>query len=236
MRLAALLLALSLQQPALTPEQRIDDVVSGVMSYHENELCIRYDAPPPHVRFVEGREPGFVAEYNVESQEILLDQSYRGCDTTALARDVRTPVEGCAYELREVLSHELGHYLTHLRVQRSTDSWLKPYFRHDDVTDIGVLVVVEGIGEYFGKAFTHDAPQCGGWEIPRDESDLKSGDFRTWLSYLCGYTLAKPVLENNGSSGLDWLVEHALTIERADITSILRYQERALNDGRRPGR
>jgi hypothetical protein len=237
-----LVLALLLQAPAPQPVPEPFHTLAGaIMAYHEEVTDVRYDVPPPPLRF-ESLDRGAIGRYRSLEGVIVLDDAYAACDVTPLLDDLTQDVEPTAEcdlsELRSTLSHELGHFLVHVIQRRDVpDSWLDSFFKHErpfSPDEAGALIVNEGLGSFFGRMFEKDFVRFdpNGWTAPWIvQKDFSSFLFVHWIAYPGGYDLVEPILTKRGATdGIRWILEHELIVVPPDLSVVPRYRAKALAD------
>lgn len=217
---------------------KLQQLAQAIMEYQETRYGIHYGAPPPRIIYTDKLVSQSIAQYSGEHEQIEVGSSYKVCNIAPLLKNVDgqmpppKPGECDLSYFREIMAHELGHYYTHLVIKRNApDSWLAVYFKHDTKPDpetMGINIVVEGLGQYFGSVFsapTYVFPNDG-WRIPF----VVRGDFSkdqkfTKFCYYGGYTLVKNILVVRGvANGTVWLISHPLSVQLPDLSPVLGYQ------------
>jgi hypothetical protein len=237
------------------------DLTLKIMQFHEAKFGIEYDAPVPDIIFDDKMNIYSVGIYNPRHVAIILHGRFASYNIARLLEDLEhipEDNERPTYELegilpqlfpnnktaltaiREIISHELGHYYTHLYLERNiSNSWLASHFLEYENAEfklehIAHYLVIEGIGEYFGKCFDH--PYTGvrfakeSWAQEWHAQDFEESAFRRWLQYMGGFDLIEPILSTCGvNDGMKWLFSNELIISIPDISVVLEYQKNALH-------
>jgi hypothetical protein len=157
-------------------------------------------------------------------------------DITNLLTDITTVVPEDASVLREILSHELGHFLTRVYIKNHVkDSWMTKHFEKDiecGINDIDLYMVTEGIGEYFGKIFNREGVRfaTSRWNDLFDITDFQNKNFIDWLFYKGGRDFVEPILDIDPNQGLIWLLKNELVVVAPDLKSVLKYKEKGINE------
>ena len=142
------------------------------------------------------------------------------------------------HEVRSLLAHELGHfYIEYMMRKTAEESWMVPLRQRslNTLDYFGLLLVSEGVGEYF------ECTLGGGCltEV-KDEWFTDTYTEETFLStarvimYEGGYALMKPLLDRGVEEGVRYILDNPLVIPVAfdipDLRQALRYREKALRE------
>lgn len=236
-------------------QEKFKNALAFLMQKLEKKNGIRFLAQPPLVRFTTPKDPqhvqiGFTASYLSETNTILFHSLFELCDTENFFQmpDLQKPkqkqrnIEVCskADALKEVLCHELSHYYIDLLIERQfPESWLiKPKRSGQKTlsikTQIGILIVSEGIATYFGKSLSADQNHYFNeerWEKKYSEQDIASNlPLRELLIYNGGHFLVAPILNQFGAKGIVYLINHPLNITVPDFWTVITYQKQALEE------
>jgi len=221
-----------------TEQKQFTDLMESIIEYHEEKTGVDYDSKPG-LLFDNEMDYNDVARYDVEKEIIYLHPRYKTYDISFIINDVdkelgKTEEEIKARELREILSHELAHFLTDRYIAKYVpDSWLKDYFDKSlepGLDNIDVYLVTEGIGEYFGKLFDEGGAVFASdrWNDNHHIEDFRSSNWLTWLLYMGGRDIVEPVLDISAHNGLIWLLNNELVINPPDLSNVPEYKEKSI--------
>ena len=235
------------RQPPKEPLPRdagpeFSELATQIMAYHEKQTGLRYRDTAPSITLTDALPEGTFAQYDAVAGEILLNATYADYRVTALLKDLtatKLPDGESGHRLlalRNILSHELGHYFTHQLVKQKKDSWLAPSFVFRDPIskdNLGTLIVIEGLAEYFGRIFDNQGGESfpeKGWESPWiTEENFHQGGTLRWLCYCGGHDLVKRVIEKHGAeAGINYLLTTPLEVKAPGLSSVRQYQNTAL--------
>ena len=230
----------------ITEESKdIDTVINAIITYHETHTNVQYGDARPSVLFDPSMHPGEFSRYDVQKEAILLHPRYKEYDLSLLIHDINTRLrsngeERKLSELREVLSHELGHFLMDIYVQDHTgDSWLKNSFENGfkpPSENLEKHIISEGVAEYFGKIFyVHQDIsitrfQTKRWSDPFHDSEFQRRDFIEWVSYMGGFNIVEPIMKGREHEGITWLLENELTITPLDLSVVTEYKAKGIEE------
>lgn len=144
-------------------------------------------------------------------------------------------VDPALWDAKTVVEHELGHFYTDKLGEQMGNGNSLDFSHTSDSESLGLRLVTEGIGEYFGRKgkgqLEHDV--FSNAEFPQDNEgwlNLMRPHNLEYL-FLClyqgGYHLVKPILDQDVERGIRYLIVHPPT-ER-DLNDLPVYQQRALD-------
>lgn len=138
--------------------------------------------------------------------------------------------------IREVLAHELGHFYVDSRMRAEfPKSWIATRYQSEEPLgpeDLGLVVVQEGIGEYFSSKVIDRVSYFGNssWQREWDIQDLRTPSVWRFLAYEGGYALVKPVIDKYGEKALDYFITNPLKFDIPSLENAIAYQEQALKE------
>ncbi|OGY89613.1 MAG: hypothetical protein A3B30_02160 [Candidatus Komeilibacteria bacterium RIFCSPLOWO2_01_FULL_52_15] len=200
-----------------TPEQRWQEAFTARICALEEKHGIAFDRGwVPQVTFdiPDHLHPMMRFQYGAS-----YDPLTRGFMVSPFRREVADP---------RLIDHELGHALAD-QVSRRIGNGMWPDMKgwEDLSVDdrIGVNIISEGIGNYFGGP---DSNAEEGW-LPESSADL------TWMVrdfiYHGGHWLVEPIIKRYGERGIAYLVTHRFTFSGGDVrTPAKEYQRKALEE------
>ena len=231
--------------------KELADLTRAVMKVQEEYLHIDYDDNFPAISITVGMGKDLYAVYKPEQKEIVFNAIIlTHCDFRYLKKNLKHESFGetrCFYErLRETISHELGHYYSHLQIlSRKKTSWLAEHYNANQqygLENFAAQMLIEGIGEVFGDTFgdrTEARVADVAWTLyTRGEMDEEVAV--TWFTYQGGHAIVRPILESQGySRGINWIFDHPVNLkltklyseQYVDWTPILKYSTRGADVG-----
>ena len=177
---------------------------------------------------IEETDPNTLGLYNNQTDTIYLQSGrlttpgFNWGDFLALitTRDLE--------ETKRVLDHELGHfYCDKLSESLGKGSWhSEAVFNHSQKESISIILVAEGIAEYFERIMN------GGEDAFKDSSwpkNLNGFYFnQNVLFYDGGYHLVKPIIKKYGEKGIIYLLFKFPN--KKELLDLPAYQKKALKE------
>lgn len=148
------------------------------------------------------------------------------------------PPELTVCNVKETLGHELGHFY----LDKLNESIGKGDFPRDvryNPEEIGIMLISEGIAEYFGRAISNRKDNFNDSEWPRPEKhwiwrdypvDRYIGErFRNpRIIYDGGFHFVKPIIEKYGKDGIEYLINNHP--RGKDLHNIPEYQRKVMRE------
>jgi hypothetical protein len=211
--------------------RELANLTRAIMEAHEKYLGIAYGDNFPVISISVGMNENYLAKYNSERQEILLNRAYFSkCNFYFLRKNLN---EGsfedwsCGYKrLRSTLSHELGHYYTHIKIlSGKPDSWLAKQYNTGGkwgLESFADRMVIEGIAEVFGDVFG-DRTKAKVADVVWTRYTRGEMDERVavdWFLDQGGHAIVRPILDAQGyDSGIEWILEHPVELKLLELYS-----------------
>ncbi len=241
------------------PHSIFTEAMCSIMRAQEKILGITYkETPkielelPPNIDWV--RLHGFEGQYYKETKTMFVHPSYERCNvapiiTDPLRNDFKIIDDGRherEYDLnfiKELLAHELGHhYAFELQSEIGGVDHLNPDLPRLNVREhLGILIIREGIGTYFGEILKGDKAIkvrseedfIKFWSKKYELEDIKCHWGDRFIIYEGGYEVVKPILDKHKKDGLVYLLKNPLEIKNFDLSKIIDYQKKALEELKR---
>jgi hypothetical protein len=248
--------AQKMQEESNNSLSRFNEAMLGIMRAQEKMLGIVYkETPKIKMELPPGLDwmtlADFVASYNKETKTMYVHPSYKRCDVTPiitnpLHNDFKIIDDGWherEYDLnyiKEILAHELGHhYAFELRSKLKCPDYLNPELPWLNIREhMGILIIREGIGTYFGELLKgekaikvrnkEDFEEF--WSKKYTFEDIKSQWGNTYIIYEGGYEVVKPIIDRYKNDGLIYLLKNPLVIKKFDLSKVIDYQKKALEE------
>ncbi len=175
----------------------VEENLIKIMEEQEEALSIKHFGKPD-IKFVE--------QYP-ESEGRLAVLCYKsGSETLSIPDSFNFP-DSVSF-LNQALHHELGHfYSDKLSESLGNGNWPVYWCATATCTDIelksrvGIDLVSEGIGEYFGRTMTGESSDCS-----KQPNDLQGVEQMSEELYDEGYCLVKPIIDKHGKRGIEHLI------------------------------
>ncbi|RJQ15898.1 hypothetical protein C4573_07135 [Candidatus Woesearchaeota archaeon] len=215
--------------------------IDNLPAYVEKQAPIIMEAQEKALGIKYSGKPNFKFALPQDAEDKPLDPFlavYKPSDTTIYLSNAKVPITSensftnfhvsfdifaNVYYADETIAHELGHF--YVDQLNNSLQFKAPGFIADTLPDFGVRLVSEGIAEYFSRKLgdSTDYFSDSQWPI------LPIHIFKPFHLYEGGYHLVKPVIDNYGKEGIEYLMFH-LPDTLDDIYDLPEYQKQTLEE------
>lgn len=248
--------AQKLQEESADSHSQFTDAMRSIMRAQEKIIGISYkETPkikldlPPDIDWMQLHD--FEGQYHKETKTMYVHPSYKRCDITSITanplRNDHKIIDDGRHEreydlnfIKELLAHELGHhYAFELQSEIGGIDHLNPDIPRLNVREhLGILIIREGIGTYFGEILKGDKTiktRTGEdfekfWSKKYELEEIKSYWGDKFIIYEGGYEVVKPILDKHKKEGLIYLLKNPLKIKDFDLSKVIDYQKKALEE------